>query len=856
MRKWSVILPALFVGALFALGCSNGGGLPVSPDVGPEIISSQQADSIPNQGTTHLWGYYDVHIDVDTMEATPVLCRSVMFTANCVTFLNSISGGVGFEIYNIEDEIDYLDIDLIVSLRHPFPGMTKFNGYDVRGVFMGDGSAAISYNPDLLYPVVGEDQSFEPDPTDPDGANGHPDGYTRWFNLPEFSGAEMPLFLYTQGKYASPGFQGTATLCPYKYFADELGENESLTEWLNGNPDKHGVFSAGSTNKRDYKLRFPKAKPVTYGYAVVANWVGPNPEDHPANAPEAIGCASEQGGTVYYVDPDTWGGEIALTLDIYDWGAHELSVTMEDYQIYIESDALTSVYPFNSTDMTPIDGGDNYSTFSVEITADNLSSVVGHEYWVIVECADEDYSNEFDVINDAWNDPLAAFFRFDLEVAGFIPTEAPVCDLTINPCTLHYWDITDHVAVEFDATGSYDPDGDPMTFHWDFDGDDIYDEPGDDDYTGDPDNPTHDYFEDGIVNLKVEDSHGAFSICTLDVDITEHPSKNIPLLEGWEARDLAVDPGNGDLHILYYKQVGTSHYVETWKYSPCDLYTEPDEAFHVTPVGARYNRIDVSSSHYSLIGGPHQGCSGKVRNITPEGVDIGPNWIISCRDLWAFNDGGTWPLDHVTLYGWYNPPWNVGGHNTYVYRSPYSSFSTWYQAAVIYWGPSDPWTGPDKLFGNHVRGTEPVASGNQFWAVKDPGDGVTNDYYGTRWRLDNPGTFTGVNYDGAWFGAGVQTESDDGWYNARDITRNAGDDLLVLDRLSDDTGRVKAFTGDASGGAPIGAFDIPSDVNATPIRMDSSDYIDPIYDNLVYVLHGDSTDGYLLSIYFPEELPW
>ena len=73
--------------------------------------------------------------------------------------------------------------------------------------------------------------------------------------------------------------------------------------------------------------------------------------------------------------------------------------------------------------------------------------------------------------------------------------------------------------ITFDATQSYDPDpGDTITYHWDFDGDGIFDEPGDS-YTGNPNNPTHAYTQSytGPVMLKVIDNHGAESVCTVTV---------------------------------------------------------------------------------------------------------------------------------------------------------------------------------------------------------------------------------------------------------------------------------------------------------------------------------------------------
>ncbi len=858
MKQWLIAFSAMLFSAFILFGCS-GGGQPVSPGVNPEI-TPVQPHTAQGIGAAQLWGVYEVYINPEKMVANAVLSRSAMFTANCTNLLNPMpGGGVGISFNSVENLPDYIDFDLVVTLTHPYPGLPQFHGYDVRGVFMGDGSEMLTYNSDLVYPVIGVDQSFQPI-TNPDGSDGHPDGYTRWFNFTEFSGDGMPLFSYTPGNNSSPDFAGTATLCPYKYFADSLGENESLTDWLYNHPDKYGVFSSGAVNSRNYKIRLPKSKPLHFGYAIIANWAGKEPEYHPANAPEAIGCDAHVGGTPYYVDSTHCGGDIAVNLEIFDWGSPSFSGAMDEYQIFIESTALASPYEFSSLDMTPIGSGVNYSIYFAEFPADGLTSVMGNEFWVIVETVDFDYSNEFGVMNDAWDDPLAAFFRYDLEVSNQIPTQEPVCDIQIDPCTLHYWDITDHVAVTFDASGSYDPDGDEITFHWDFDGDDIFDEPGDDDYLGDPINPSHIYYEDGICSLKVEDENGAFSICTVDVDITVHQSKNIPLRpDPWVARDLAVDPANGDLHILYYwhNVAGDTHWTETMKYSPCDCYMEPPEPFHVANQGAKYFRIEVSLTHHSVMGGDHTGCSGKVRIINPDGIDDGPNWAaIHTEDLWAFNNDGLWPLDICTLYGWYNPPWNLDGHNTYVYRSSYpAGFPTFYQTAHVYWG-TETWTGYDKLFGNYVRGIESVASGNSFWALKESDDPAYPDSWGTRWRIEEPATYTGVEYDGAWFGTGIPSDDDDSWNDANDLTRDVDDNLLVLDKLSDGTGRIKAFIGDDSGGAPVAAMDVPDEINDTPVRIDSNDYIDPIYGNLLYILHGDSTDWYYLSIYFPEETPW
>jgi len=94
----------------------------------------------------------------------------------------------------------------------------------------------------------------------------------------------------------------------------------------------------------------------------------------------------------------------------------------------------------------------------------------------------------------------AVLTKYDLHVD-------PVCNLLVITPRPHTG--PSPVAIEFDASGTYDDDGDTLTFHWDFDGDKVFDEPIDDAYTGTPSNPTHEYTADfeGPVCLKVTDNY-------------------------------------------------------------------------------------------------------------------------------------------------------------------------------------------------------------------------------------------------------------------------------------------------------------------------------------------------------------
>ena len=453
MKQLNVILSAL-IGCIFlATGCSS-----------PDPITSPTNTLTGNllqisRPQTHLWGYYDVYIDLETKSVTAIPNRHIMFTANVVTFINKNPANLKFLIHKTPVEPDYIDVDIDVTITHPFPGLSQYNGYDVRGIFIGQGSETMHYNNLLAYPKFGVDQFMLNDPTDGDG--GAPDGYTRWFNPTEFT---VPgLFGYTPGIFATKGYFPSATLNPYKYFADGLGANTDLWEWLNANASSHGVFSAGSSNTRNYYIRFPFPTPkVKFAYAIAANWEA---EDvHPSNALEAVAVSTLVTPDIYYVNETNKGGNLILDISVFNWS----TVMMETQKIYIESTVLSHTYELSSSEMIPTGGTDTYSTYHVEIPADNIKGTQGNEFWVIVENPNANYKNDFGVSNAAGEDPLAAFFRYDLFVS-----DKPYCPdptvLSIEPDTvmkgLSYTDVKitgtnflpgPSLAVKLTKTGSND----------------------------------------------------------------------------------------------------------------------------------------------------------------------------------------------------------------------------------------------------------------------------------------------------------------------------------------------------------------------------------------------------------------
>jgi hypothetical protein len=459
MNRWTVLYVTVLALVLLALGCS-GNGNPIAPDNGV-------TDRVVSEGTsmqTHLWGYWDVYIDTvnQTVEAVPN--RGTAFTANVVTFVNKPVTNLAFAIHGTPVGPDFIDVDIDVSITHPFPGIHQYDGYDVRGIFMGMGSGTMMYDGDLEYAVYGTDDQVmydydlgdDPDIgyEDPyDGLVGNPDGYTRWWNPLEFP--IKGVLGYTDGALATKGYIVTSTLNPYKYFADGLTVEDEVFTWLEANAAEdyfdQGIFTAGATNTRNYYLRFPIATNVKYGYAIAADWAEhlaeepAPPESHMVEAP-AVSVAYN--GDVYFVDASTNGGNFSADVMVWGWDYQPSTVT-------IETNVHSVPVVFDDTNAAPY--GDYISTWSCDFSVDNVTALEDNEFWVIAEYGAFDYTTkyaDYSVAGTYPEGPLAAFFRYALPTLDSIPCDGPdVTDLT--PDTAYQGGTANAVATGTDfADGS------------------------------------------------------------------------------------------------------------------------------------------------------------------------------------------------------------------------------------------------------------------------------------------------------------------------------------------------------------------------------------------------------------------
>ncbi len=438
-RFFSVSLLALAMIA-FVAGCSGSGKNPtmpnsISPDAG--ITDLDQVLDENAAGARVVWACFDVGMNPDTGEFEIVPLRHSEFTFNVTMFLQPPAGSssnLGLSVVDASQLKTAGRIDLDISFTHPFPSLTKLRGFDVMGVFMGDGTVTGYNDPSVVYPLS-------------DGTEAillNADGYTRWMNATEFT--QAGLLGFTPGVKGIPGFVPTSTINGYKYYTENLDATTDVAVFYQttGHENLRGVFEAGSTLTRRFEIQFPMqgGKPyIRFQYAILASWSKPDPASLPdpdiddygptANLQEAFYMAVTTAGTdLYYVDPSDNGGTLKLQIEIFDWqgAANPAGVSGELVHLWIE-DALGVVIPGGSYDMlssvTISAGQDNSSVFTVDIAGCVPQQAGPQEFLITAESASpSDYDNGFGSPYPT-GAPLAAFKRFTVDVLNYNPCPTP-----------------------------------------------------------------------------------------------------------------------------------------------------------------------------------------------------------------------------------------------------------------------------------------------------------------------------------------------------------------------------------------------------------------------------------------------
>ncbi len=386
---------------------------PTTPTLTDQSNTPQHAESSIN-----LWGYWDVSMDPDTGEIEITPARSTEMILNVTSFIDGPPPNLTIDILGSDPQPGYTGLTLDVGLEHPFPGAPETSAFDVMGIFMGNGTSMFQ-DTDLSIPGAADQRLL------------NSDGFTRWFNADEFStaGQQSPLQGYVPSILGTSGYTPTANLNPYKYFADGLGADTDPFTHLSSYMYSRGIFRAGSTNHRNFELRFPTSTGIKFQFAVTANWAQSltypdpplTPADWPvdANALEAVALDVDNYSSIYHLEDGTSGGSINLEFSLLDWDAPlNGDGEVEQYNINVYSELWDGCM---EPDMTPVYSCDNFHTFSFQYDVGELTSNDPIPLWVEVVYEDYDYSSPLGVENDA-DGNLTSYFVTEIPVPDFIST--------------------------------------------------------------------------------------------------------------------------------------------------------------------------------------------------------------------------------------------------------------------------------------------------------------------------------------------------------------------------------------------------------------------------------------------------
>jgi len=483
------ILAYVVILAFLLPGCAGkGGDNPAVPavDEGTGATDTPELTAATEQAGTAsgkaLWGMWDVTFDGDSgFQVVPL--RGVEYSLNVNIFLQPPSGSLSniqIDMINMEKLFIAGDVVVDVSLSHPFPALTQFTGFDVLGVVIGTGNYIANSDIGIAF--------GNPD-LDPVLMNA--DGYTRWMNQMEFT--TQGLLGYTEGALGNKNGFWSATLNGYKYFATGLSTTERIVTNFQSSQaiSERGMFATNSTCTRRYSLHFPMVggyPNVSFQYAVVASWMEPAndppvsiPGDFPpaANMQEAFHCEiSTVGSTLYWNDMHDNGGDLFLTLEIFDWQglSNPDGVAGEIKMIMLDSPSTFinggSKMVFTSDNWTELAGTcDNSVRLALDAGSVNLQGPCpfDNDALVTIVTAEEgnydnglgaafpqfatlsSYARLFYDLGNVCNDPPVVWF-----------TNCPTKTISVANRTFR-WDAEDDVTPNSDLYFRYKFDTDPWT---------------------------------------------------------------------------------------------------------------------------------------------------------------------------------------------------------------------------------------------------------------------------------------------------------------------------------------------------------------------------------------------------------
>lgn len=233
MRSWIFLV---FLLGVLLLSCSNS-----SSPIVPKTVLSPSLSERSGSTNRFVWGMWDILISDDRTSVEVAPLRGLDMHLNVVKLLEVAPCADCIKIGNIT-KVGPNEIDVDVTLRHPFPGLLKYTGFDVRGIFISQGNYQFQSGRTMAW-------------GDTAPCLENYDGYTSLFNPTEFPQTTPAALGYIPGKKASGG-NLTSTLNPFIAYKKDAPRR---------------MFEAGGQETKTFRIKSPSG-PFHFGYAVDACW--------------------------------------------------------------------------------------------------------------------------------------------------------------------------------------------------------------------------------------------------------------------------------------------------------------------------------------------------------------------------------------------------------------------------------------------------------------------------------------------------------------------------------------------------------------------------------------------------------
>ena len=481
------IIIGVIVTCLLA-GCSRAVS-PIEPGVG--ATGNAGAVQMEQKTNRYLWGIWNIQIDPASGAVVVTPNRSLDMHLN-VTKLLETSCPDCLKISNIKLTAPH-ELSLDLTLKHPSSNDLNLTGFDVRGIFISNGS---------YWECLGNDRIAW---GDSDTRLLNPDGYTGLFNPTDYpAGSNLPAFSYYQGKLSNSSSL-SATINPFIAYSQNVPRR---------------MFLPGTQETKTIELYIPGGL-FKFGYAVDASWVNPgkkvtNPE---IDFPQSANCR------------EPYKLSVSIGGDVDEWNESSTQVKVESFQHFAVN--LDWLYLNNPMDEY-CEPSFDYSVITGKESALYVYTI--HNYYAYKQGT---YPLLFtavpkiDTAPDAWQ----------------------IVPITVHPLGPHPpqvqadaypklqsvgWD------VEFYDNGTTSPTGNQLVkYEWDFDGDGVYDAVGKD--------IKHAYDTPGdySATLRVTDSQGLVGVLNQPIAIHVKPGFGWARTWGSDLEDYGTGVVTDNLGNIY-----------------------------------------------------------------------------------------------------------------------------------------------------------------------------------------------------------------------------------------------------------------------------------------------------------------